>query len=275
LNATLTPAGRRLLIGVLVVGFSFLYAPIILVVLYSFNSSTSTTVWSGFSLRWYAELLQNDDVLRAARLSLEIATLSAIGATILGTLVGYVLSRFGRFRTRTLLAGMATAPLVMPEIVLAVSLLLLFVGSEKLTGWPHGRGVMTIILAHITYTAAFAAIVVQGRLAGIDRSIEEAAQDLGARPVPLFFLITVPMIAPAMIAGFLLGFSISLDDVVITQFTSGPGSTTLPLLIFSLVRHGVKPDINALATFFVVAAVLVTFGIAMLQRWRSTHAGSE
>ena len=180
MNATLTPAGRRLLIGVLVAGFSFLYAPIILVVLYSFNRSTSTTVWSGFSFRWYAELLQNDDVLRAARLSLEIATLSAIDASSRHPCRLCAVALRPLPHTCNLLAGMATAPLVMPEIVLAVSLLLLFVGSEKLTGWPHGRGVVTIILAHITYTAAFAAIVVQGRLAGIDRSIEEAAQDSGA-----------------------------------------------------------------------------------------------
>jgi putrescine transport system permease protein len=254
---------------VLILGLAFLYAPIVLVVLFSFNSSTSTTVWSGFSLRWYGELFHNPEVLTAARVSLEVAALSASGATVVGTLVGYALSRFGRFKGRTPLAIMATAPLVMPEIVLAVSLLLLFVGMDRLIGWPRHRGVMTITLAHITYTAAFATIVVQGRLSGLDRSIEEAAADLGATPIWSFLLITLPLIAPGIAAGWLLGFSISLDDVVITQFTSGPGSTTLPLLIFSLVRRGVKPDINAVATLFVAAAILITVGIGLLQRWRS------
>ena len=269
-----SPKAQSRLWVVLLLGFAFLYAPIILVVLFSFNNSTSTTVWSGFSLRRYGELFQNPDVLNAARISLEVAALSATGATIIGTLAGYTLSRFGRFRARTPLAIMATAPLIMPEIVLAVSLLLLFVWMEKLTGWPHHRGVMTITLAHITYTAAFATIVVQGRLSGLDRCLEEAAADLGANPITVFFLITLPLIAPGVVAAWLLGFSISLDDVVITQFTSGPGSTTLPLLIFSLVRRGVKPDINAIATLFVTAAVLVTVGLGLLQRWRAQQAAN-
>jgi putrescine transport system permease protein len=269
------PDARWKLRLVLLAGLAFLYAPIILVVLFSFNNSTSTTVWSGFSFRWYAELFQNASVLIAAKISLEVAVLSATGATIMGTLAGYALSRFGRFRGRTLLATMATAPLVMPEIVLAVSLLLLFVGLEHLTGWPRHRGVITITLAHMIYTAVFATIVVQGRLSGIDRSIEEAAADLGATPVVGFFLVTLPLIAPGVVAGWLLGFSISLDDVVITQFTSGPGSTTLPLLIFSLVRRGVKPDINAIATLFVAAAVVITVGIGLLQRWRSQHQNAD
>jgi putrescine transport system permease protein len=259
---------RWLLRAVLAAGLAFFYAPIVSVVLFSFNSSTSATLWSGFSLRWYRELLGNEDILNAARLSVTIAIMSACGATVLGTLVGFALSRFGWFKGRSLLAMMATSPLVMPEIIIGVSMLLLFVGLENLIGWPAGRGVLTITLAHITYTAAFVAIVVQGRLAGLDLSMEEAALDLGAKPPVVFFLITVPAIAPAMVAGWLLGFSISLDDVVLTQFTSGPGSTTLPLLVFSLVRHGVKPDINVVATIFVVVAILVTFGIAGVQRWR-------
>ena len=260
---------RRILRAVLTLGLLFLYAPIVLVVIFSFNDSTSTTVWSGFSLRWYDELLRNASVVQAAGLSLEIAFASASGATILGTLVAFVLSRYGRFQGRTLLATMATAPLVMPEIVLGSALLLLFVGMEGLTGWPQHRGFVTITLAHIVYTAAFVTLTVQARLAGIDRSIEEAAADLGATPLVSFFQVTVPLIAPGIIAGWLLGFSISLDDVVITQFTSGPGSTTLPLLIFSLVRRGVKPDINAVATIFVGVAVLVTAGLALLQRRRT------
>jgi putrescine transport system permease protein len=256
---------------VLLLGLAFLYAPIAIIILFSFNDSTSTTVWSGFSLRWYDELLQNISVLHAAGLSLKIALGSASGATFIGTLVGFVLSRYGRFKGRTLLATMATAPLVMPEIVLGSAFLLLFVGMESLTGWPRHRGFLTILLAHVTYTAAFVTLAVQGRLAGLDRSIEDAAADLGATPVVTFFLVTVPLIAPGIVAGWLLGFSISLDDVVITQFTSGPGSTTLPLLIFSLVRRGVKPDINAMATIFVIVAVLLTFGLGLLQRGRSSR----
>ncbi len=266
-----TPGSRRILRVVLLLGLAFLYAPIAIIILFSFNDSTSTTVWSGFSLRWYDELLQNISVLHAAGLSLKIALGSASGATFIGTLVGFVLSRYGRFKGRTLLATMATAPLVMPEIVLGSAFLLLFVGMESLTGWPRHRGFLTILLAHVTYTAAFVTLAVQGRLAGLDRSIEDAAADLGATPVVTFFLVTVPLIAPGIVAGWLLGFSISLDDVVITQFTSGPGSTTLPLLIFSLVRRGVKPDINAMATIFVIVAVLLTFGLGLLQRGRSSR----
>jgi len=262
---------RWLLRGALAAGLLFFYVPIVSVVLFSFNGSTSATVWSGFSLRWYQELLENDNILRAARLSLMIAAMSATGATILGTLAGFALARFGWFKGRALLAAMATSPLVMPEIIIGVSMLLLFVGMENLIGWPAGRGILTITLAHITYTAAFVAIVVQGRLAGLDLSMEEAALDLGAKPPVVFLLITVPLIAPAMVAGWLLGFSISLDDVVITQFTSGPGSTTLPLLVFSMVRHGVKPDINVVATMFVLVALLVTFGIAAVTRWRNNR----
>jgi putrescine transport system permease protein len=260
------------LTGVLGLGLLFLYAPILIVVLFSFNGSTSTTIWSGFSLRWYGELEENDAVLRAAGLSLAIAAMSASGASVIGTLVAYILSRYERFRGHALLFGMATAPLVMPEVILAVSLLLLFVSAEALFGWPKGRGVLTITLAHISYTASFVTIAVLGRLAGIDRTLEEAAQDLGASPPLVFLLVILPMIAPAIAAGWLLGFSISLDDVVITQFTAGPGSTTLPLLIFSLVRRGVKPDINAIATLFVVSAILVTIGIILVQRWRTDRS---
>lgn len=264
-----SPSSRVKLRIVLAVGLTFLYSPIALVVLFSFNDSTSTTIWSGFSLRWYVDLLHSMNVLHAAALSLQIAVMSASGATVIGTLVGYLLSRFGRFKGRTLLAIMATAPLVMPEIILGSALLLLFVGMENLIGWPRHRGIVTITIAHITYTAAFVTLVVQGRLAGLDRSIEEAAADLGATPIATFLLITVPLIAPGMLAGWLLGFSISLDDVVITQFTSGPGSTTLPLLIFSLVRRGVKPDINAIATIFVLVAAVLTSGLGLVHRRRS------
>ncbi len=263
-----TTLSRWLLRSVLAAALIFFYAPIASVIVFSFNASTSATVWAGFSLRWYGELSGNQDILHAARLSLLIATMSATGATILGTLVSYALSRFGRFRSRPLLAVMATAPLVMPEIIIGVSMLLLFVGLQSWIGWPDGRGILTMTLAHITYTAAYAVVVIQGRLVSLDRSIEEAALDLGAKPIVVFFLITVPMIAPAMVASWLLGFSISLDNVVVSQFTSGPGSTTLPLLIFSLVRHGVKPDINVVATLFVAVAIFVTIGLSLAQKWR-------
>lgn len=265
-------AARFWLRGVIGAALLFLYAPIAIVILFSFNAANSTTVWSGFSTRWYADLADNDAVLHAAGLSLAIAALSACGATIVGTVVATLLSRSQGFNGRSLMFGMATAPLVVPEIILAVSLLLLFVGAESLFGWPKGRGVLTITLAHISYTASFVTIVVLGRLAGRDRSVDEAAADLGASPLVAFLVVSLPMIAPAMAAGWLLGFSISLDDVVITQFTAGPGSTTLPLLIFSMVRRGVKPDINALATMFVLTAIAVTVGISLVHRWRSNRS---
>ncbi|HZF35491.1 MAG TPA: ABC transporter permease subunit [Candidatus Angelobacter sp.] len=255
--------------AVLAAGFAFLYAPIAHVILFSFNASSSTASWAGFSGKWYAVLLDNDGLLRAARLSLEIAVLSASGATLIGTIVGYVMARFGSFRGRALLSSMASAPLVMPEIVMGVSLLLLFISLEDWLGWPNGRGVLTIALAHIIMTTAFVAIVVQARLAGLDRSVEEAALDLGATPFTVVRLITIPLIFPAIAAGWLLCFSLSLDNVVVSLFTSGPGSTTLPLLIFSLVRRGVKPDVNAMATIFVLFAIVVTVSLARLQRWRS------
>lgn len=265
------PALRRKILWWAVLGaaFIFLYAPIAHVILFSFNDSTSTAAWAGFSAKWYGALLDNAGLLRAARLSLEIALLSATGATVVGTAVGYVMARFGSFRGRALLSSMASAPLVMPEIVMGVSLLLLFISLEDWLGWPNGRGVLTIALAHIVMTTAFVAIVVQARLAGLDRSVEEAALDLGATPFTVLRLITLPLIFPAIAAGWLLCFSLSLDNVIVSQFTSGPGSTTLPLLIFSLVRRGVKPDVNAMATIFVLFAILVTLSLARLQRWRS------
>ena len=264
--------GRWFLPTALVFGLIFLYGPIASLVVYSFNESKLVTVWSGFSIKWYGALAHNDQILDAAWLSLQVAVASATGALVIGTIAGYVLSRFTKFRGRTLFAGMVTAPLVMPEIITGISMLLMFVGLEQAIGWPAGRGVLTITLAHISYTASFVAIAVLGRLAGIDRTLEEAAQDLGATPRLVFLLVVLPIIAPAIAAGWLLGFSISLDDVVITQFTAGPGSTTLPLLIFSLVRRGVKPDINAIATLFVASAILVTIGIILVQRWRTDRS---
>lgn len=247
----------------LVFGFAFLYVPILLMVVFSFNAGKLVTVWAGFSARWYVELLQNDQMLTAAKLSLQIAALNATGAVILGTLAGLVLARFGRFKGRTLLSGMTTAPLVMPEVITGLSLLLLFVAMEATFGWPAGRGITTITIAHITFSLAYVTVVVQSRLATFDESLEEAAMDLGARPAKVFFVITLPIILPAIISGWLLAFTLSWDDLVISSFVSGPGSTTLPMLIFSKVRLGVSPEINALATILVLAVTLVIVGSAI------------
>jgi len=245
-------------------GFAFLYVPILSMVVFSFNESKLVTVWAGFSFKWYVELFHNAQMLNAAKLSLQIASLNATGAVILGTLSGLVLARFGRFRGRTMLSGMTTAPLVMPEVITGLSLLLLFVAMEQTFGWPAGRGVTTITLAHITFSMAYVTVVVQSRLTTFDESLEEAAMDLGARPAKVFFVITLPIILPAIISGWLLAFTLSWDDLVITSFVSGPGSTTLPMLIFSKVRLGVSPDINALATIMVL---IVTVGIVGSALW--------
>lgn len=251
-------------------GYAFLYVPIALLIIYSFNESKLVTVWSGFSFKWYVALVHNQQLLDAAWLSLRIAFAAATGATILGTMTALVLDRFGRFRGRTLLAGMVAAPLVMPEVITGLALLLLFVALEHMTGWPNGRGQTTITIAHITFAMAYVAIVVGARLKQMDRSIEEAALDLGAKPWKVFFLITLPIIGPSLAAGWLLSFTLSLDDLVIASFVSGPGSTTLPMVIFSSVRLGVSPQINALATVFIVtvAVCIVSAGRLMTKRER-------
>lgn len=252
--------GRRsfFVVTMMAFGFAFLYIPILSLIVYSFNASRLVTVWGGFSTKWYVELFQNQQVIDAARLSFQIAAINATGATILGTLAGLALARFGRFRGRALLTGMATAPLVMPEVITGLSLLLLFVALEQAIGWPAGRGVTTITIAHITFSMAYVTVVVQSRLATLDESLEEAAMDLGARPAKVFFLITLPIVMPAVLAGWLLAFTLSWDDLVISSFVAGPGSSTLPIVIFSKVRMGVSPDINALATILVL---IVTIGI--------------
>lgn len=245
-------------------GFVFLYAPIVSLIVFSFNSSRLVTVWGGFSTRWYGELVRDPQILGAAWISLRVAFFSATLAVALGTLAAYVLMRFGRFRSRALLTGMVTAPLVMPEVITGLSLLLLFVSMEQLIGWPQGRGMLTVTIAHTTFCMAYVAVVVQSRLAGMDNSLEEAAMDLGARPVRVFFDITLPVIAPALVAGWLLAFTLSLDDLVVASFVSGPGASTLPMLIFSKVRLGVSPDINALATLM-IAVVAVGVAVATWQ----------
>lgn len=248
----------------LALGFAFLYVPILSMVVFSFNESKLVTVWAGFSFKWYIALFSNAQMLNAAKLSLQIATINATGSVILGTIAGLVLARFGRFRGRTMLSGMTTAPLVMPEVITGLSMLLLFVAMEQAFGWPAGRGVTTITLAHITFSMSYVTVVVQSRLTTFDESLEEAAMDLGARPAKVFFVITLPIILPAIISGWLLAFTLSWDDLVITSFVSGPGSTTLPMLIFSKVRLGVSPDINALATIMVA---IVTIGIVGSALW--------
>ena len=245
-------------------GYAFLYVPIGLLILYSFNESRLVTVWGGFSTKWYGELLHNDQLLDSAWLSVQIAALSASLAVTLGTLAGLALSRFGRFRGRTLFGGLISAPLVMPEVIIGLSLLLLFVAMEQWIGWPDGRGMTTITIAHTPFTTAYVAVIVQSRLAGMDGSLEEAAMDLGARPAKVFFVITLPLIAPAIVAGWLLAFTLSLDDVVIASFVSGPGSTTLPMTILSSVRFGVSPQINALATIIVLVVATGIFIASLL-----------
>jgi putrescine transport system permease protein len=258
----------RFVTAAMIGGFLFLYLPIVLLVVFSFNESRLVTVWGGFSTKWYGELFRNQQILGAAWLSFKIAAMNATGATILGTLAGLALARFGNFRGRPLLTGLATAPLVMPEVITGLSLLLLFVAMEQAIGWPAGRGITTITIAHMTFSMAYVTVVVQSRLATLDQSLEEAAMDLGARPAKVFFLITLPIILPAILAGWLLAFTLSWDDLVITSFVTGPGSSTLPVVIFSKVRLGVSPDINALATLLILAVALFTtvFGVYMIRQ---------
>jgi putrescine transport system permease protein len=246
-------------------GYAFLYVPIFTLIFFSFNESRLVTVWAGFSTKWYGELMRNEQILGAAWLSLKIAFLNASGAVVLGTLAGLVLARFGKFRGRTAFTTLITAPLVMPEVIIGLSLLLLFVAMQQLVGWPETRGVTTITIAHLTFSSAYVAVVVQSRLTQMDVSIEEAALDLGARPAKVFFLITVPVIAPALVSGWLLAFTLSLDDLVIASFVSGPGASTLPMVVYSSVRLGVSPQINALATIIVgiVTLAIIVAGIIM------------
>ncbi|MGH8266799.1 MAG: ABC transporter permease subunit [Steroidobacteraceae bacterium] len=259
---------RRLFSRVaLALGLVFLYVPIISLIVFSFNNSRLVTVWDAAhspTLKWYGALIHNEQILTAAWLSIRIALTSASAAVVLGTLAGVALARFGQFRGRLLLGGMITAPIVMPEVITGLSLLLLFVALEQLIGWPKGVGAVTIALAHITFCMAYVTVVVQSRLAGFDESLEEAAMDLGARPLRVFLRITLPLILPAIASGWLLAFTLSWDDLVITQFVAGPGSSTLPMVIFSKVRFGVTPDVNALATIMVL---MVATGIAIATLW--------
>jgi putrescine transport system permease protein len=253
-------------------GYAFLYLPMVTLVGYSFNESDRVMIWQGFSTRWYGELLRDEQILGAAWLSVRIAVMNATVATLLGLMGGYALVRFGRFRTRSLFAGMLAAPLVIPEVITGLSLLTLFVAAADLVGWPGSRGVATITIAHITFSTAYVAVVVQSRLAQLDPSLEEAAMDLGARPWQTFLQVTVPLLAPALAAGWLLAFTLSLDDLVIASFVSGPGASTLPMVIFSKVRLGLSPEVNALATLL-IAAVLVGVTVALLVSTRRRDRG--
>ena len=240
------------LLSVLFFGIALLYVPILVLIAYSFNASPLVNVWGGFSTAWYGELLHNRQLLEAALLSLEVALAASTGAIVLGTLAAIALVRFVRFPGRLLLTGMVNAPLVMPEIITGITQLLLFVSMVQLLGWPH-RGFPTIVLSHVTFCTAYVTITVQARLQAADRSLEEAAQDLGATPARAFAEITLPIIAPAILSSWLLCFTLSLDDLVISSFVAGPGASTLPMVIYSKVKLGVSPDINALATVIVCA----------------------
>jgi putrescine transport system permease protein len=267
--------GRRpyLLLTALAFGYAFLYGPILSLVIYSFNASRLVTVWGGFSTRWYGELFRNEQILSAAWLSLRVAAVNATGAVLLGTLAALALARFGRFRGRTLFSAMVSAPLVMPDVILGLASLLLFVAMEQLLGWPQGRGVTTITIAHITFSMAYVTVVVQSRLAQLDVSLEEAAMDLGARPWKVFMTITLPIISPGLMAGWLLAFTLSLDDLVVASFTAGPGASTLPMVVYSSVRLGVSPQVNALATL-IVAVVTCGILIAGWLLYRGERAAS-
>jgi putrescine transport system permease protein len=236
----------------LALGLAFLYLPIVILVIFSFNASRLVTVWGGWSLAWYRELWQDQAILDAAWISLRVAALSASAATVLGTCAAVALVRMGRFRGRLLFSGMVYAPLVMPEVITGLSLLLLFVALNV------DRGIWTVTLAHTTVTMCFVTVIVQSRLIGFDRSLEEAAMDLGAPPLKTFLTITLPLILPAIAAGWMLAFSLSLDDLVIASFTTGPGATTLPIRIYSQVRLGVKPEINAICTIMIAVVGLAT-----------------
>ena len=253
--------------AMLFLGLAFLYIPLIVLVVYSFNDSKLVTIWGGFSTKWYAKLLNNDQILEAAWLSLRIAIVSSLAATVLGTLAGYALARIKRFRGSTLFAGMVSAPMVMPDVITGLSMLLLIIQVQTMLQGifgntsSFGNGFFTIFLGHATLCMAYITVVIRARLAELDQSLEEAAMDLGARPLKIFFVITLPLIMPAIVSGFLLGVTLSLDDLVITSFLSGPGSSTLPQVIFSKIKLGLDPQMNVLAT--IIIAIVGTLVIIM------------
>lgn len=243
----------------LLLGFAFLYLPMFILIIYSFNENRLVTVWSGFSVKWYGELFRDKQMIDAAKVSLEIAFLTACASVVLGTMAAMVMTRFRQFPGKSLFSALMTAPLVMPEVITGLSILLLFVAMGENLGLFQERGVMTIWIAHVTFCVAFVTVVISSRLGELDRALEEAAMDLGANRVKVFFLITLPIIAPALASGWLLAFTLSLDDLVISSFVSGPSSTTLPMKVFSSVRMGVSPKINALATLLIGIVSVAAF----------------
>jgi putrescine transport system permease protein len=256
----------RPLLAWLIVCYAFLYAPIGFLVALSFNASRLVTAWDGFSLRWYAALWHDQALIGAAQLSLRIAATSATLALIVGTLAGYALARFGRFPARGAFAGALAAPLVLPEVITGLSLLLLFVALQQTIGWPTGRGAGTVTLAHASVSVAYVAVVVRARLDGTPAELEAAAMDLYAPPWRAFALITLPLMAPALVSGWLLAFTLSLDDVVVASFTSGPGASTLPMVVFSSIKLGPTPELYALATAIVAAVAVVLLAVWRVQR---------
>jgi putrescine transport system permease protein len=253
-----------LLFSVLFLGIAIIYVPILVLIVFSFNASSLVNVWGGFSTAWYGQLLHNRQVLEAALLSVEVGFVASTGAVIMGTLAAIALIRFPRFRGRLLLTGMVSAPLVMPEIITGITQLLLFVSMLQLLSWPH-RGFTTIVIAHVAFCMAYVTVTVQSRLQSADRSLEEAAMDLGASPARAFIDVTLPIIAPALLSSWLLSFTLSLDDLVISSFVSGPGAGTLPMVIYSKVKLGVSPDINALASLIIctVGVCVIVAGVVM------------
>ena len=249
----------------LIVCYAFLYAPIGFLIAFSFNASRLVTAWSGFSFRWYGTLAHDSQLITATLLSLRIATASATLALIVGTLAGYALARFGRFRARGAFAAAVAAPLVLPEVITGLSLLLLFVALDQAVGWPAGRGATTVTLAHASVSVAYVAVVVRARLAGAGTVLEDAAMDLYAAPLTAFARVTLPLMAPALVVGWLLAFTLSLDDVVVASFTSGPGASTLPMVVFSLTRLGATPEIYALATVIVAVIAAILLVVARIQ----------
>jgi putrescine transport system permease protein len=250
--------------GALALGFGFLYLPIVLLVAYSFNGSRLVAVWGGWSLHWYGALLDDDKFRGATLISLKIGVMAATLSLVLGTCAGLAIARFARFRGRLVFSFMLMAPLVVPEVILGLSLLLLFVASQAWLGWPASRGILTVTIAHATFGCCFVAVLVRAQLAGFDRSLEEAALDLGARPGSVLWRVTLPGISPALISGWLLAFTLSLDDLVVASFVSGPSATTLPMAVYSSVRIGVTPEINALATVFLAAIVILVSSAFLL-----------
>jgi putrescine transport system permease protein len=270
-----TSGGRRFGQSWLVAGFLFLYVPILTLVVFSFNASQMVTLWGGFSLRWYAALANDREIIDGFLMSLKVGLLTASAAVVLGTLAAFAMVRYRRFRGRTVFIAHINAPLVVPEVITGLSLLLFFVACERSIGWPQGRGLLTIFIGHLSICASYAAVVIQSRLLEMDRSLEEAAMDLGCRPWQVFTLVTLPTIAPSLASAWLLTFTISLDDVVTSAFLSGPGSTTLPLVIFSRARLGLNPTVNAVATITVaVVGAAILFGSLWLAR-RERRRGEE